>query len=437
MAISADTSRFTAQHIVGMVLADPADCLPILVGKFGPRLEHFPGGRERDTLKTILRLREAGTQVDAFTVSAALDGNNHGKDNFNYVSGLMNDVVSSAHFEANCNVLRTDSHKKALCDYASELARISRNGSDDADIKLRYDRLGQLINDFETAINPPRELNPLDQADRLLTADAAWSTGFNQLNDLLDGGLRPGTLYVVGAGPGGLKSTLSRQLAYRIAFHSRIPAHYASAEESPGAQILKHVCRLGRASLSQVRANSKQYYEHFNQIAEMYQAGLLAWLEPPLSIARMKAAATKQMEQVGTAECFVVVDSLQKTNPATPHEYRRQEIDCVLHELEAWKQTVPVCILAISELSRGDSANPYGPGRGLQSFKESSEIEYSADVALLLEFAKEDYELMRQGQRPREITLYLNILKNRHGCTGSIRFCVDLPTGNFEEVPLA
>ena len=69
----------------------------------------------------------------------------------------------------------------------------------------------------------------------IATADhARLSTGIGELDDVLGGGLVPGSLVLIGGSPGVGKSTLTTMaLANLVAAGQR--TLYVSAEESPGA----------------------------------------------------------------------------------------------------------------------------------------------------------------------------------------------------------
>lgn len=81
-------------------------------------------------------------------------------------------------------------------------------------------------------------------------------------------------------------------------------------------------------------------------------------------------------------DLLVVVDSLHKL-PFKDLTERRTGIDSWLRQFEAIRDEQLVCFLVISELSRGKGGG-YGEMPDLSSFKESGDIEYSADNAFIL-----------------------------------------------------
>lgn len=91
---------------------------------------------------------------------------------------------------------------------------------------------------------------------------------------------------------------------------------------------------------------------------------------------------------------LIVVDSIQKI--PTSVEYRRMSLDKWIHRLESLKKR-GYYVLLISEIGRGS----YDRGPSIGAFKETGEIEYSADLGLQIV----------QGHRD---TVELHIVKNRH-----------------------
>ena len=79
---------------------------------------------------------------------------------------------------------------------------------------------------------------------------------------------------------------------------------------------------------------------------------------------------------------LVVVDSLHKL-PFKNLSERRAGIDEWLRHMEAIRDEYNVSFLVISELSRSEDGS-YSEKPSLGSFKESGDIEYSADNAMIL-----------------------------------------------------
>ncbi len=116
-----------------------------------------------------------------------------------------------------------------------------------------------------------------------------------------------------------------------------------------------------------------------------------------------------------TKPILFVIDSLQKL-PALNINDKRSSIDGWLRAFECVRDQYNVSFLIISELSRGKYKKPT-----IEAFKESGDIEYTADVALFLE---------KQGS-----VITLNTVANRNGESGdSIIYTADFEHWKLNEM---
>jgi replicative DNA helicase len=126
---------------------------------------------------------------------------------------------------------------------------------------------------------------------------------------------------------------------------------------------------------------------------------------------------------------MVVIDSLHKL-PFKNLSERRTGIDEWLRHMEAIRDEQNVSFLVVSELSRS-SEGSYGRQPDLGAFKESGDIEYSADNALIL---MPDWNLLDPlSTRERRSTLWL--VASRENSPGKIgEYALDFPYWGFKEL---
>ena len=135
----------------------------------------------------------------------------------------------------------------------------------------------------------------------------------------------------------------------------------------------------------------------------------------------------------------IVIDYLQMVPPTSERLTDKQNIDNIMLSLRQLKNMGVPCFV-ISSLSRVSYDSPIG----LSSFKESGSIEFSADVALALDFktmytaqvnAKGKVEIDLNHERSVPVrSLLLTILKNRLGQAGTQISFDFTPAGNlFQE----
>jgi replicative DNA helicase len=128
-------------------------------------------------------------------------------------------------------------------------------------------------------------------------------------------------------------------------------------------------------------------------------------------------------------ELLIVVDSLHKL-PFKDLTERRTGIDSWLRQFEAIRDEHRACFLVISELSRGKGGG-YGEKPDLSSFKESGDIEYSADNALIL-MPQWDPMAPNTGQ-PRQSILW--VVASRESSPGKVAdYALDYPYWRFKEL---
>lgn len=171
-------------------------------------------------------------------------------------------------------------------------------------------------------------------------------------------------MWAIAGEPAVGKSTLAIQVALHVA--QTMPVVYYDFEN--GVQVMLHRIGAALGSVDKLKAATKN----------LYMRDSIRWIEQDL--AQFPAPA------------LIVVDSIQKV-PTSINE-RRASLDKWIHRLEALKKR-GYHVLILSEKDRGS----YGEA-SMRGFKESGEIEYSADLGVQL--------LDGDG------TVELHIVKNRH-----------------------
>jgi replicative DNA helicase len=129
------------------------------------------------------------------------------------------------------------------------------------------------------------------------------------------------------------------------------------------------------------------------------------------------------------SETLVVLDSLHKL-PFKDLSERRTGIDEWLRHLETIRDEQNVAFLVISELSRGEGGR-YSKKPDLGSFKESGDIEYSADNAMIL---MPDWDPVDPiSNKERESSLYL--VASRENSPGKVApYLLEYPFWGFKEL---
>lgn len=266
---------------------------------------------------------------------------------------------------------------------------------------------------------------------------SAISTGFSNLDRLLDGGLYPG-LYVAGAITSLGKTTFVLQIADAIAGAGHDVLIF-SLEMSKYELIAKSLSRI-----------SKRKDDNNGKTAREILCG--KWINPdaPAEFARevnylldiyapvagnvyiVEGCFTMDVEIIGKRvmrhikltgkKPVVVVDYLQILAPLNDRYTDKQNVDRSVVELKRLSRDCGLPVITVSSFNR----ESYTVKASIAAFKESGAIEYTSDVLIALQLADlknnpKPEEIAEAKQRdPREIELA--VIKNRHGQCGEARF---------------
>lgn len=257
------------------------------------------------------------------------------------------------------------------------------------------------------------------------------STGFRELDRILDGGLKPG-LYFIGAISSLGKTTLMLQIADNIAIQGR-DVEVFSMEQGRDELIGKSLSRItylqadnerdamtvnGILEGARYENYSPKETELIEQAYDEYsQYGQHVFIHEgigELGTREIRQKIQNHIDMTGNTP-VVFIDYLQILQPYSERMTDKQNVDKNVLELRRIARDFKCPVVCISSFNRAS----YGAGSSgrvsMSDFKESGAIEYSADVLVGLEFAGagDNYdEKKEKGKDPREVRLV--ILKNRN-----------------------
>ena len=186
------------------------------------------------------------------------------------------------------------------------------------------------------------------------------------------------------------------QLADQIA-ETRRPVLFFSLEQSRLELVTKSISRTARKMNPGNQTDLKTSLQIRKQYAnnETMDAAFMAYktrIAPDMNIIEgnfkttidtIRATISKYISETASRPA-VIIDYLQIVKPGKKSKARdnRAAIDEVLTELKRASRDLDVPILTISTLNRMN----YSKTMGLESFKESGGVEYTADVAIGLQY---------------------------------------------------
>lgn len=257
---------------------------------------------------------------------------------------------------------------------------------------------------------------------------AAFSTGFDELDDILDGGIYSG-LYIFGAISSAGKTSFVLQLADFIAAHSA-DVLFFSLEQSKFELMAKTLSRTSALLDNRARRNAftarqllrgdrgdtaarRAILEQSVADYEKSAAGLyLREGVADIGTAEIREAVRRHLALHGSAP-VVVVDYLQILKPEDTRATDKQNTDRAVVELKRISRDFDIPVLAISSFNRDNYRNAVS----MEAFKESGAVEYSSDVLFGIQLAgagETGFDVnASKAREPRSVELVM--LKNRNG----------------------
>ncbi len=290
-------------------------------------------------------------------------------------------------------------------------------------------RLKGFINGIKESINTP-----------------PTATGFNSLDEVLDGGLYEG-LYILGAVSSLGKTTLLLQIADQIAKGGRDVLIFSlemAAAELMAKSISREtflICKKqgkGTANAKTVRGildysryekYSREEKDTINKAIFNYKsyAGNIFINEGigDIGIEKIKQKIAEHKKIRGKTP-VIIIDYLQILAPYSDRASDKQNTDKAVLELKRIARDEKTPVMAISSFNRGN----YAAGANMAAFKESGAIEYSSDVLIALQPCgmsegekdsdkAENAKIMSKCKASTERNIEAVILKNRNGQTGT------------------
>ena len=254
------------------------------------------------------------------------------------------------------------------------------------------------------------------------------TTGFSNLDNMLDGGLREG-LYAIGAMSSIGKTTFSLQIADYLARNNHHVLYY-SLEQSSFEMKCKSISRITYETTHKIEESmTSTNIGEGNCISELQQVAMdnairnyFDEINPYMHIINGNRPTlediekkVKDFEEEYLESPVVFIDYLQILK-FDGDKTDKQNIDEAITELKSLSVKHHIPVVVISSLNR----NSYREKISMEAFKESGGIEYGCDKIFGLQFVGQGsngFDVnMAKSLDTRDIELI--VLKNRTGRTG-------------------
>ena len=255
-------------------------------------------------------------------------------------------------------------------------------------------------------------------------------TGFARLDTHLEG-MRG--INILGGAPKVGKSCFLMQMATEVA-RRKVPVIYYDFENGRRKIYLRTLVRLSRMPEKKIRSGDMtpdevQSFEKATALLDALLRHFRVVTDRQLTAETVRRHIEFLKHETQKEEILIVIDSLHKL-PFKSLTERRTGIDSWLRDLEAIRDEQQACFLVISELGR-DRGGGYGERPDLGSFKESGDIEYSADNAMVL---MPNWDPMNPGAVNERKSL-LWVVASRESNPGKVaEYALDYPYWQFKEI---
>lgn len=383
------------------------------------RPDDFYGGDNRAIFEAMLRLFASGAPTDPVSVAAELRGSHVEPV---YLSDLSNGL-SSARAVAHHAALVSDAALRRrvieACQQAQEAAYDGDDVRERAEAAIFAATEGRRESDVVTLGDAVSEvLDDLEKADQGIVPSGI-PTGIGNIDRLL-GGVRRGTLTIIGARPSVGKSALVGNIASQAAAEG-FTVLFVSVEMGRGEVGARMIAALSGVDMNKaLRHGAGSQWPQVSEAAARLDALPVHLMDAPGStVVDIRSRARRIRPDV------IIVDYLQLMETHAKGDRRDMDLAIITRSLKLLSREVDAAVLLCSQLNRNAEMDRRKPR--LSDLRESGAIEQDADQVWFLHRPDDDF----RDPQPIEVI----VAKNRNGPRGHLELAY-YPTQTLFRDPL-
>jgi replicative DNA helicase len=380
------------------------------------RPEHFQLDSHRAIFAELASQLAAGKGCDPITVATAMGD----RVTLAELAELAQYVPSSSNVRRHAELLIERAKSRALHEASSQVAELAADHAQSIDTRVEQAQalLAGLLTDA------PRDdwigayegmLEHTELLERRQRGEiTAWPTGLESLDDVLEGGLRPGELVIVGARPSMGKTALGLTIAVHMA--GIRPVAVLSMEMSHAEVRDRLTAMLGQVTMSAVKRPANGNGLAWDRVVEGVERAKLLQLrisdQGGLNINQVRSKA-RNAKRMGGLE-VLVVDYIGLMAGLDPKANRNAQLGEISRGLKTLAKELQICVLCLAQLNRKAEERADAMPQ-MSDLRDSGEIEQDADVILFIK-----RPIMANPELGPEWQHYarLAVAKNRQGRTG-------------------
>lgn len=403
--------------VLGAILIEEK-CLINIMGLLNEEIFYFP--QNKLIYKTIIWMWEKGWQIDILTLTKFV--HEKGADKWQaittesiayYIVQITKSVVSSAHIEMHCLLLRQMYVNRILFE-----AKFSEEYSMDAALETKK-KIDEAFNigavdswmSLEEVINK-KLVTRMNESESYSIIE----TSFPKINSTSP--IEAGDYIIIGARPSIGKTALAMQLAADVAQKGNSVGIISleTKGEKLAARMLSASTQIEFWRIWKNRLSENQTERFYNKASQLSQLPVFIYDKPTVDHIGIRIAANK-LRRKTKGNLVLFVDYIQLVAPEEKTKLdRRMQINEISRTIKLiCMELENTSVIALAQLTRDASKEP----PRMHHLKESGALEQDAEKIWLLHRDR-DKEEEDKAQGKTEFDASLFIEKNKEGWTGEI-----------------
>jgi replicative DNA helicase len=369
------------QGVIGALLRDND-----VVDRIGDlRPEHFFLSDHATIFRELMRHLAAGRSCDVVSLGVVLG--DKVANSMQYLNSMVQSAPSAVHIGRHAGIVRDKAVKRGLIQFGRNMAEVAASSPEDAAAMVdqassELEKLALARTRIEPVLAADEMTAHIEEIERRMTGGVnAISTGFEAVDDKLNGGIRRGEMIVLAARPKMGKTAFALNVAASAALDHSV---LVLSMEMPKSQLHdRNLAVQGRIPLEHLLKPAMMTDNDWAGLAHAAQkiAGMKLHQDDQgglrLIDVRMKAKGVKRKHGLD----LLVVDYLQLMEG--DGDNRNAQIEGITRGLKALAKELDIGIVLLSQLNRKLEERPNK--RPIPSdLRDSGAIEQDADAVVFL-----------------------------------------------------
>lgn len=413
--------------------------------------EDFSDPRNELIFGTIVNMFLSNSSIDRFTVTNELErrGDLEKAGGLRYIYKVGETTAVSSSILSYISAIREKSDKNKLIKEIDKVRGMAASGDKKASEVVDYaiSSISALKSTGETkgfeSLSSVLKTTMIEMSEELKPGNNSKlvKLGFPKLDEMLAGGLKPGSLNILAARPAMGKTALAINMAANVAANNK-PVAIFSLEMSKQEVAKRFMSASMNRPLTQILYSHKMTSDDKREInnAVVKLSDFPVYIDDTSDInpVTMKSKLTELRSKPESSPALVIVDYLGLMSlPGIGNRSRNEEVTAISRQLKILAKEFEIPIIALSQLSRGaakrDDHTPQ-----LSDLRDSGAIEQDADTVMFID--RPDYyknsdenaptngdgeNTQQQNSNDDNVVkdAYIYLSKNRQGRTGRIKVC--------------